>query len=935
MTLQLTDFEKLPATAVGYAGGDGLHLGNAKNTTSSFRALSESFKEPLVTRESFADYKAMGDAEQGRLKRMPGWVIRCPVEKGKRTRDSVQPGRLITIDIDEATPAFAERLLAGKVLPGTALFAHTTRGHTPEKPRFRLFILGDSEIDADHYQRVCRITAQEYDEDLSMTDKVSARVAQLMYRPGVSKNMRKHYIHYEQPGAEWDWQKAVHEWEKGTGHDSNNISSLPRFKGEKELREVAEQVERPQMKKGPVGAWCRAYNCIDMVLGKDGEDPILGHVYEVSQYGQNGQPERMSFIPGHSTDGVIIYDDGELIYSHHGSDPASDMTINAWDIVRYHRFDAAEDDETLPMGQRESWKKMVAFAKEHPAYVAQIAEERFSPEMMALDVDDEDYSWVEKDDDDEEDLIGDWDRIKSRSDQDELDELLGVPMASFGTTPLTPYQKLRAKRPPQGWIASQLELTQEGAIKNSLPNIASIITNDARLWRKIAFNAFSNQTVLLADIKTKNPRIPNLTCRDKRIGDDWVDINDIIVRSVLEMPTGAENMGYGMKVADRDLHGGIEMAGRNNTFHPVLDQMQEWREMGPPDVDPITDYLHRHLGAEKSFYTDQVMRMTMIASVARVTTPGCKFDYAPILQGATGIGKSTMIKIIYGEEFFGELDVDLADRQDVAEQTAGKHCLEMPELGSLNKADYNAAKAFMRRQHDDVRIAYGRRVAKLPRQFVTWGTTNESAYLKDPTGNRSYWVIKCETGAIDFAAILRERADLWRQAVYDHDQLRLKHPVGDMPLTLTGEALSRARELQEDVRQEELWETWKEEITTHMETPAYVGEVMREMDIEDWDEDLADRKVLRVAFTQTMASVILGMREGNLTNHTQNQTWVKMVASMKDEGWTKARIRVVGKQLNWHIIPDVTSEELRQGFRFTDDAEHTETGEPTDYDDLI
>ncbi|MES0824524.1 virulence-associated E family protein [Ruegeria sp. SCP11] len=931
---------KLPAKQVRYAEGNGVHLGNAENKTISFRTLSALFAVPTVTRESFADYKAASDDEQGKLKRMPGWVLRCHTKRGKRAGDSILPGDMITLDIDTATPQFSEDLLTGKILPGTALFAHTTRSHTPEKPRWRLFILADSEIDADHYPRACRMAALQYDDDLSMTDKVSARANQLMYRPSVSRDMQKHYRHYEQPGEPLDWMKLVHDWEKETGLNSDDITKLPRFKGEKELRDVSERVERPQTKKGPVGAWCRAYNCIDLVMGKDGEEPILGHVYEVSDWGQDGLPTRFSYVPGHSTNGVVVYEDGDLIYSHHGSDPATDRTLNSWDLCRYHLFDAARDDENLPMGKQESWKKMTEFAKDYPAYVQQLAEERFSPDLMALDVDD-DLSWVNGhshgDDSDEDDLTGNVDNLTTSTEQAELEDLLGVPMSSVMEDGPTPYERLRAVKPPKSWVASQLELTQDGAIKATLPNIATIITNDPRLFRKVAHNAFSNQTTLLHDIKTKNPRIPNLTCRDKKKGDRWTDFNDVVIRSILEMPPGDKNMGYGLKVSDRDLQGGIIMAARNNTFHPILDQIRHWREMGPPDKDPIPDFLPRHVGAERSEYTTQVLRTMLIASIARVTTPGCKFDYALILEGLTGIGKSTFIKLIYGEDYFGELDADLADRQATAEQTSGKWCLELPELGSLHKADYNHAKAFMRRQHDDVRMAYGRNVAELPRQFVTWGTTNDNIYLRDPTGNRSYWVVKCLAEQIDFAAVLREREDLWRQAVYDHDQLRARYRTGDMPLTLTRAALDRARELQEGARQREMWENWKDDILDWFHTPVRKGTLMASMgvDINELDDDF-DQMVTRVAFNQHQAAVgALGLRDGAFTNPTQQTAWNKVLASLEVDGWIRWNCRIAGVQKRWIIFPEAPDADKKRGYVFADDAEHTQRHGAGSMDDLI
>ncbi len=929
---------KLPAKQVRYAEGDGGHLGNAENKTISFRALSALFAVPTVTRESFADYKAASDDEQGKLKRMPGWVLRCHTKRGKRAGDSILPGDMITLDIDAATPQFSEDLLAGKILPGTALFAHTTRSHTPEKPRWRLFILADSEIGADHYPRACRMAALQYDDDLSMTDKVSARANQLMYRPSVSRDMQKHYRHYEQPGEPLDWMKLVHDWEKETGLNSDDITKLPRFKGEKELRDVSERVERPQTKKGPVGAWCRAYNCIDLVMGKDGEEPILGHVYEVSDWGQDGLPTRFSYVPGHSTNGVVVYEDGDLIYSHHGSDPATDRTLNSWDLCRYHLFDAARDDENLPMGKQVSWKKMAEFAKDHPAYVQQLAEERFSPDLMALDVDD-DLSWVNGhshgNDSDEDDLIGNLEHLKTKAEQNELEELLGVPMVNVQHPKVTPYERLKAKKPPEQWIATQLELTRDGAIKNSLPNIASIITNDARLWRKIAHNDFSNQTVLLHDIKTKNPRIPNIICDDRVIGENWVDINDVVVRSILEMSTGNENMGYGMKVSDRDLRDGILLAARNNTFHPILDQIQEWREMRAPEIDPIPDFLPNIVGAEKNEYTETVLRLMLIASIARVTFPGCKFDYALILEGVTGIGKSTLIKLIYGEEFFGEIEGDLSDRKLMAEQTVGKWGLELPELSSLGKSDYNNAKAFMRRQHDDVRLAYARRVSVLPRQFVTWGTTNESVYLKDPTGNRSYWVVKCDRKTpIAENEILNVRTDLWRQAVADFDCMVLQHGR-KLPLTLTGEALDYARMLQEGARKKEVWERLLDRLIEWSQSETTIEHLFNQIGVSSdkaLKYDVGD--VRPACFSFSHLESILGMKPEVFLRGDVNENWNKLVAHIEHgDGWGKRKAMIQGAQKQWIFFPWTTDEDQKRGFCIAEEAEPNDSA--PDYEDLI
>jgi predicted P-loop ATPase len=329
------------------------------------------------------------------------------------------------------------------------------------------------------------------------------------------------------------------------------------------------------------------------------------------------------------------------------------------------------------------------------------------------------------------------------------------------------------------------------------------------------------------------------------------------------------------------------------------------------------------------------MKMMLIASIARIETPGSKFDYACILEGLTGIGKSTVIKIVYGEEFFGELDCDPSDRQQVAEQISGKWALEMPELGAMNKADHNHMKALMRRQFDDVRMAYDRTVSELPRQCVIWGTTNDDSYLRDPTGNRSYWIIKCGEAQIDFAAILRERDDLWAQAVYLHDEMRRRYPTGDLPLTLTGEALVRARELQEGARQREMWEDWVEDIVEWAYRPVHLGALLASMGADtDWLADDDQHHVVRVGFTQQQAALgALGLREGAFTNPTQQTAWNKAKVALEKRGFTTDRCRSAGQLGRWIFLPGASAEAIRQGYLASDEAEPTR--DSSDDEDLI
>jgi predicted P-loop ATPase len=80
----------------------------------------------------------------------------------------------------------------------------------------------------------------------------------------------------------------------------------------------------------------------------------------------------------------------------------------------------------------------------------------------------------------------------------------------------------------------------------------------------------------------------------------------------------------------------------------------------------------------------------------------------------------------------------------------------------MTKGESSRIKAFMSRQVDRIRLPYGRRVIEVPRECVFAGTVNHDTYLKDETGGRRFWPIRC--AVINIAALRRDRDQLWAEA---------------------------------------------------------------------------------------------------------------------------------------------------------------------------
>jgi predicted P-loop ATPase len=121
-----------------------------------------------------------------------------------------------------------------------------------------------------------------------------------------------------------------------------------------------------------------------------------------------------------------------------------------------------------------------------------------------------------------------------------------------------------------------------------------------------------------------------------------------------------------------------------------------------------------------------------------------------------------VVKELCGSQYFGDT-LPEAGTKDANDYVRGKWIIEMSELSTLHSSDIEHMKSFITRKEEKYRPAYGRSEITYKRQCVFIGTTNKDTYFRDDTGNRRFWPVKI--GKIDVAGVLRDRDQLWAEAV--------------------------------------------------------------------------------------------------------------------------------------------------------------------------
>lgn len=272
-------------------------------------------KSTKRTKETQVAYFQMSKENQRKVKDVGGFVGGV-LKDGKRNKQSVLSRQLITLDMDNLKGCDWRNAL------NTLRYAwavYSTHKHTPEEPRLRLVIPLDEAVGVEAYEAIARKIA--FDLGMEMFDPTTFEPCRLMFWSSTSKDGEYIFLHNDSEILKpqtildeyQDW-KNVNEW----AHHENEAKAVQKERTDKQ--------QDPLLKDGPIGTFCRAYTIQEAI------EEYLSDVYVVGDI-----EDRYTYAEGTTANGVIIYDN-KFLFSHHSTDPVQGRLLNAFDLVRLHKF---------------------------------------------------------------------------------------------------------------------------------------------------------------------------------------------------------------------------------------------------------------------------------------------------------------------------------------------------------------------------------------------------------------------------------------------------------------------------------------------------------------------------------------------------------------------------------------------------------------------
>lgn len=290
-----------------------------KNKEVTWEQFLNRVSKTIRTTETVSEYRKLSKWKQDALKDVGGFVGGY-LREGRRKNGYVLGRSMLTLDMDYATPTVWDDI---SMLSDWKCCVYSTHKHTPENPRLRLIIPLSREISEDEYPALGRMVAK--DVGLDLFDDTTYEPVRLMFWPSTPADGE--FVFEHKDGNLLNPDGYLYRYK-----DWRDCSLWPTSSRQSEVirRSIQKQAD-PLAKDGVVGVFCRAYTIEEAI------ETFLTDVYEPSVVAG-----RYDYIPADSSAGVVVYD-GKFTYSHHATDPANGKLLNAFDLVRTHRFGGADE----------------------------------------------------------------------------------------------------------------------------------------------------------------------------------------------------------------------------------------------------------------------------------------------------------------------------------------------------------------------------------------------------------------------------------------------------------------------------------------------------------------------------------------------------------------------------------------------------------------
>jgi len=401
---------------------------NWKQTVLTVSELYDRLHNPSRGVETVAEYMKMKKAQQDTLKDVGGFV--GGELSGARRKASNVIGRdLITLDFDNIPGWQTETVISKVEELGGNYCVYSTRKHTAATPRLRVVIPTDRTMTVDEYEPCARRIAEQI--GISMADPTTFEAGRLMYWPSCCSDSEFVYRTKDAPLMSVD---AI----LGTYENWRDFQSWPQVPNAVSYAKLAMKQGDPLEKNGIVGAFCRTYDVITAM------DTFLPNIYEAV----DNSEDRYTYLGGSTTGGAVVYDNAKFLFSHHATDPCSGRLVNAFDLVRLHKFGDKDDDSAAdtPITKLPSYIAMCQLAIGDKQVICTLNKEQHEQAIAEF-----------------EGLIPDTNEITPGSLE---------------------------------WT-EKLQRSQNGTVKGTIDNILIILNGDTALKDKFALNLFASRGEVL------------------------------------------------------------------------------------------------------------------------------------------------------------------------------------------------------------------------------------------------------------------------------------------------------------------------------------------------------------------------------------------------------------------------------------------------------